>query len=557
MIAEKNIPVYCINLKRATERRERMLEEWTKKRGVDLIFFDAVDQKDLDINNLPEPFKSYTDFFAKKYKNIPIGYKHQGKLKLGEIACSISHSKVLGEILKSGATQAVVLEDDAEPLFDTAEEFFDSLSSYKLDQQKASIILLHDQLKESYYNKCITDKDIHRQKNHHILYKSVLCTQSIFYKNKVAIDLAKAAFSIILSQADWAWNYLGIVENKMLGISTKPLTAHTTGVTYINYDGQRAFVDNTYNENSLVPDVVGRINSLINTQSSQTQFVQVPFYSNRDNALEKYFQDFYKKNISEFNETGYTFLSINWTDLYGHIAKGNGKIQRVLNQLGDFLPQNRKYFTVSQHDDSPKEKLPPETVNFSAGGNINNTIPIPLICGDDLTSHCLEETCKDIFGSFVGSITHPIRNIMFETLSDKGDYKFTIKDKWTAEISQNEQNAFIDITKRSKFTLCPRGYGATSWRLYEAMQLGSVPVYIYDKLHLPYQSEINWNDICVLVHVNDIKNIDDILKSISDEKYNAMVSNIKNIYPVFFNLDYMCRYILDTLKNSVPHVTSQ
>ena len=38
----KKIPVFCINLKRAKERKERMLQEWTEKRGVELIFFDGV-----------------------------------------------------------------------------------------------------------------------------------------------------------------------------------------------------------------------------------------------------------------------------------------------------------------------------------------------------------------------------------------------------------------------------------------------------------------------------------------------------------------------------------
>ena len=30
----------------------------------------------------------------------------------------------------------------------------------------------------------------------------------------------------------------------------------------------------------------------------------------------------------------------------------------------------------------------------------------------------------------------------------------------------------------SLFSLCPRGYGPTSFRLYESIQLGSIPVYI-------------------------------------------------------------------------------
>ncbi len=44
------------------------------------------------------------------------------------------------------------------------------------------------------------------------------------------------------------------------------------------------------------------------------------------------------------------------------------------------------------------------------------------------------------------------------------------------------------VIERSNFTLAPRGFGATSFRMYEALQLGSVPIYIWDyDLALPFQ----------------------------------------------------------------------
>ena len=68
------------------------------------------------------------------------------------------------------------------------------------------------------------------------------------------------------------------------------------------------------------------------------------------------------------------------------------------------------------------------------------------------------------------AIGHQIRMQMLHTLVDNKDYVLKPKH-WSPEINENRQDLFLDITSRSKFTLCPRGYGASSFRMYEAMQL--------------------------------------------------------------------------------------
>jgi len=204
--------------------------------------------------------------------------------------------------------------------------------------------------------------------------------------------------------------------------------------------------------------------------------------------LEEYFLYYYFKNIEKFKNVKHQYIPVLWTELYLHVASLVDDLQNDLNELD----KDKFYFTVSQHDDAPFQQLPPNTINFSAGGNQPNTTPIPLICSP-ITD--VKEVEKDIFCSFVGSITaplegwglvsHNLRMKMLETLVDKKECVLKPKS-WTNEVKKDRQDMFLDLTARSKFTLCPRGYGATSFRLYEAMQLKSVPVYIYyEKPHLP------------------------------------------------------------------------
>lgn len=274
-----------------------------------------------------------------------------------------------------------------------------------------------------------------------------------------------------------------------------------------------------------------------------------PYHKGRD--LEDFFIDYYFKNKEKFDSTGYNFLPIKWTAIYNLNPHLINKLQNEIHKLDKI----EKYFTVSQHDDAPFVQLPPITLNFSAGGNQQNTIPIPLICSPIINKKPLK---KDIFCSFVGSVNqnipgnaaigHHIRMKMLNTLMNKNDY--LLKPKyWSPEINTSRQDLFLNITGRSKYTLCPRGYGATSFRMYEAMQLSSIPVYIYNKTpFIPFKDKIQWEDISVLIEASDIEHIDFILKSIDDERYNKMVNNINNVYPKYFTLESMCDNILKILQ---------
>jgi hypothetical protein len=83
--------------------------------------------------------------------------------------------------------------------------------------------------------------------------------------------------------------------------------------------------------------------------------------------------------------------------------------------------------------------------------------------------------------------------------------------------------------------------------MYEVFQLNSVPVYISDKHYLPWKDELNWNDFSVLITENEIKYLDDILKSIDDTEYNRLLNNGKNVYKKYFTMEGMYQNIIKRL----------
>lgn len=252
--------------------------------------------------------------------------------------------------------------------------------------------------------------------------------------------------------------------------------------------------------------------------------------------MEEYFYNYYIKNKNIFDETGYTLIPIFWTSAY---------IRQIdLQPYIDCLPKDLKYFCVSQHDDSVKEKLPPGTKVFSAGGN-SGGIPIPLVCSDIKNK---PEREKDIFCSFVGSLTHNTRTSMFNYLKDDELFYFKVND-WSWNIEKQKEDHFIDIISRSKFTLCPRGYGAQSFRFYEALQLGSVPIYIHDDTAWrPYVDILDWESFSINLHINDINLLKEKILNISDEQLSSMVDVSKKVYRDFFSMKNLPLQILNRLK---------
>jgi glycosyltransferase involved in cell wall biosynthesis len=244
---------------------------------------------------------------------------------------------------------------------------------------------------------------------------------------------------------------------------------------------------------------------------------------------------FLERFMSESSEIEREYLPIQWTCFYisrNYLQDSTEDLQNFLNSL----PRDKKYFTVVQWDDGIKHNLDGLDVMSFASGGIGN-YPIPLVnC-----PHTKEDKERDIFASFVGVIggRHRVRERMRELLNDKDGY--VIKERTGFD-------EFKDLMERSIFALCPRGYGRTSFRINEALNLGTIPVYIYDTPWIPFNDMVNFEDYGILIGEDNIENIDTILKSISPEKIQQLRENGKRIYEEFFKYESCYNKIIDVLK---------
>ena len=256
--------------------------------------------------------------------------------------------------------------------------------------------------------------------------------------------------------------------------------------------------------------------------------------------LEEYFCNVYENCVEDFNPKR-VFIPVHWTNCY---KDSNDQPVKGLQETIDALLPTYDYFTVCTHDDAPRERLPVDAYVYAAGGNAGG-IPIPLGCGD-VPKEDLKDEERDIFASFVGSTTHPIRHLMYKSIQADPKYLVNLK-RWTPSITEEYQEYYKDIMRRSEFALCPRGYGATSYRMYEAMQFGAIPVYISDVFWIPFENEVNWYEFCVMIPPSHIDEMAFVLSAISREQKELMRSKMKEAY----NEHFTAKKIINKIINGV------
>lgn len=90
----------------------------------------------------------------------------------------------------------------------------------------------------------------------------------------------------------------------------------------------------------------------------------------------------------------------------------------------------------------------------------------------------------DLLFSFVGSPTSPCRVPLFGLNHPEGHVEevrdFMFWDGYSPSYSERKAH-YQEVLGRSKFVLCPRGRGTSSFRLYEALAARRVPVIISDE----------------------------------------------------------------------------
>lgn len=208
------------------------------------------------------------------------------------------------------------------------------------------------------------------------------------------------------------------------------------------------------------------------------------------------------------SEADWHYLPVYWS--YWQLSNDYGRSGReeMSNYLKSLVLDESKTFTISEADDEPSFGL---NIKVFSGNTDNfGWTPIPILT----LPHALPKVLPDkkYLSNFVGNLKGwPIRETMKKVLEGREDVK----------IIQNKkgEDLFVNTVLESYTTLCPRGSAKGSYRFYESMQLGVVPIMISDSDFRPFKKQINWDSFSyyvsnplVLPNLLDSLDIEDLKK---------------------------------------------
>ncbi|MBK0368802.1 exostosin domain-containing protein [Flavobacterium agrisoli] len=126
-----------------------------------------------------------------------------------------------------------------------------------------------------------------------------------------------------------------------------------------------------------------------------------------------------------------------------------------------------------------------------------------------------------------------------ENINDTGE-----SNSW--ELNEEDRKKYFekyaDILFQSKFILCPRGIGPSSYRLFESMKIGIAPVIISDDW--VETKGVDWKSCSIRIKEKDVSKIEHILKSRENEYIELGVNARKN-YEMYMSFENQFHFLSD------------
>lgn len=223
---------------------------------------------------------------------------------------------------------------------------------------------------------------------------------------------------------------------------------------------------------------------------------------------------------------------MSWLEIF--LASGcRCHIATLMQHVRDQLPNNPTIYSWNHDDDSAEmpefQHLRPNELiaNFNTSRPSENDICLPFWSIETRQEWSPENT-RPLHGGFIGAVGGvPVRRKLVDAFSGRDGW--FIQDARFQRLSQADYGTMM-LT--FNFALCPRGGGLSSYRFWEALQCGAVPVLFADRYILPFQDRVDWPEITVRLPESDAGSFDvcwDILGGIDVKKRRQRIAEVRSV----------------------------
>lgn len=240
-------------------------------------------------------------------------------------------------------------------------------------------------------------------------------------------------------------------------------------------------------------------------------------------------------------EADWHYLPIFWTRWHCSHKYGATGLIELQAEVHRILQNDAKTFTICQYDDGPLVNLG-QTIMFWASRKNESGIDAPLLCSPHRSPFFRPK--KKYLASFIGRFaTHPIRQAMAAQLAACDDVYLEDTPDYNR---QRPAKFFVRKLFESYIALCPRGHGGSSFRFFEAMQVGTVPFLIGDLDTRPFKQFIKWDDVSF--YANTTAGLQQFMQALDLRTLAGMGRQAKEVYKKELAYQHWCKYVLQELK---------
>lgn len=240
------------------------------------------------------------------------------------------------------------------------------------------------------------------------------------------------------------------------------------------------------------------------------------------------------------DEADWHYLPVFWNRWFWQNQEDTSGKGAFNDAIQAAILDRERTFTVDEADPScvqPDVDLSGVTVCTGNRVYDNGMIDVPLL----LNPHPMNiEPQKKYLASFIGQLaTHPSRSVMMDEVGWREDSYIT------GEFHGIEE--FTEVIQSSYVALAPCGDGAQSYRMYEAMQLGVVPLYISDIDARPFRRWLDWDAFSL--YLPSAEGLAEYLDSLDRDDLAYMGVAAQWAYYEHLRYGEWCKYVVKELEN--------
>eukprot|EP00668_Euglena_longa_P031456 GGOE01040659.1.p1 GENE.GGOE01040659.1~~GGOE01040659.1.p1 ORF type:complete len:385 (-),score=87.58 GGOE01040659.1:357-1511(-) len=234
-------------------------------------------------------------------------------------------------------------------------------------------------------------------------------------------------------------------------------------------------------------------------------------------------------------------LFIQWTD-YSRLVHAQDSDLLLEDALRKAVDSRFPYLAVSQHDCGLHQFMTmyPNIIVLSAGGN--GHVPIPLLMREFSAPPLAAP--RPLGVAFQGTLRYPARKMLVDAVA-RGGVSVEVRPRGTS---------YDRLLQEATFSLAPVGCGRTSFRLYEVLQSGSIPVYLYNDVPwLAYAPPLDWSTFALVYSAANVSRAGADLRQLLADRplLERMQTRARQLVPHYFTYNATLRHI-EWLFTNVP-----